>query len=126
MAGCGRVRRAGAAEPDRAPSPDLPDPSKSDSIDALAAARAALTEPDLPAARHDPASKDLKLLVDHRVHLVAERTCLLNRLRWHVHQLRPELDLPLLSLHRKPAPSRVRQALETADAGLQNVFHRRH
>ena len=73
---------------------------KSDPIDALAVARAALREPDLPLARHDPASRELKLLVDHREDLVAERTRMQNRLRWHLHELDPELDLPTRGLDR--------------------------
>lgn len=39
---------------------------KSDSIDALAVARAALREPNPPRATHDPKLRELKLLVDHR------------------------------------------------------------
>lgn len=35
---------------------------KSDPIDALAVARAALPEPDLPVATHDEGSRELKLL----------------------------------------------------------------
>jgi transposase len=78
---------------------------KSDPIDALAVARAALREPDLPTAGHDPASWEVKLLVDHREHLIAERTRTINRLRWHLHQLDPDLEhaaqrLPGASLHR--------------------------
>jgi transposase len=65
---------------------------KSDPIDALAVARAALREPDLPTAAHDQASWEVKLLVDHREHLVAERTRAINRLRWHLHQLDPDLE----------------------------------
>jgi transposase len=65
---------------------------KSDPIDALAVARAALREPDLPTAGHDQASWEVKLLVDHRQHLVAERTRTINRLRWHLHQLDPDLE----------------------------------
>ena len=65
---------------------------KSDPIDALAVARAALREPDLPAAGHDQASWEVKLLVDHREHLIAERTRTINRLRWHLHQLDPDLE----------------------------------
>ncbi|MEJ2866116.1 IS110 family transposase, partial [Actinomycetospora flava] len=71
---------------------------KSDPIDALAIARAALREPDLPVAEHDQTSRRLKLLVDHRENLVAERTRMINRLRWHLHELDPELDLPARSL----------------------------
>ena len=67
---------------------------KSDPIDALAIARAALREPNLPAAAHDQISRELKLLVDHRENLVGERTRMLNRLRWHLHELDPELEIP--------------------------------
>lgn len=63
------------------------EPGKSDPIDALAVARAALREPDLPAARLDGPERDLRLLVDHREDLVATRTQVVNRLRWHLHEL---------------------------------------
>jgi transposase len=62
---------------------------KSDPIDALAVARAALREPDLPSARLDGPERELRLLVDHRGDLVAERTRMINRLRWHLHELDP-------------------------------------
>lgn len=62
---------------------------KSDPIDALAVARAALREPDLPVAVHDEVSRELRLLVDRREDLVAERTRMINRLRWHLHRLAP-------------------------------------
>jgi transposase len=74
---------------------------KSDPIDALAVARAVLREPDLPVACHDEGSRELKLLVDRREVLVAQRTATINRLRWRVHELDParapkpaSLDLP--------------------------------
>ena len=54
-------------------------------IDALAVARAALREPDLPTARLGPA-REVRLLVSHREDLVAERTRIINRLRWHLHE----------------------------------------
>lgn len=63
---------------------------KSDPIDALAVARAVLREPDLPVAAHDEVSRELKLLVDRREVLVAQRTATINRLRWRVHELDPE------------------------------------
>jgi transposase len=63
---------------------------KSDPIDALAVARAFLREPDLPIASHDEVSRELKLLVDRREVLVAQRTATINRLRWRVHELDPE------------------------------------
>lgn len=63
---------------------------KSDPIDALAVARGYLREPDLPVASHDEVSRELKLLVDRREVLVAQRTATINRLRWRVHELDPE------------------------------------
>ncbi|WP_333894523.1 IS110 family transposase [Mycolicibacterium gadium] len=63
---------------------------KSDPIDALAVARGYLREPDLPVATHDEASRELKLLVDRREVLVAQRTATINRLLWRVHELDPE------------------------------------
>ncbi|MEV4418275.1 IS110 family transposase [Catellatospora sp. NPDC049609] len=62
-------------------------PGKSDPIDALAVARAALREPRLPEAHLDPDALTIKLLLDHRESLVAERTRTLNRLHWHLHDL---------------------------------------
>jgi transposase len=62
---------------------------KSDPIDALAVARAFLREPDLPVASHDEVSRELKLLVDRREDLVAQRTSTINRLLWRIHELDP-------------------------------------
>ena len=62
---------------------------KSDPIDALAVARAALREPDLPVAHLEGVEREVRLLVDHREDLVAERTRHQNRLRWHLHELEP-------------------------------------
>jgi transposase len=71
---------------------------KSDPIDALAVARAALRHPDLPVARLDGPARELRLLVDHREDLVAERTRCINRLRWHLHELDPTWDPAARSL----------------------------
>lgn len=65
---------------------------KSDPIDALAVARAALREPGLPTARLDGPTRELRLLVDHREDLVRDRTAHINRLRWHLHELDPSWD----------------------------------
>jgi len=73
---------------------------KSDPIDALAVARAALRHPDLPTAQLDGPARELRLLVDHREDLVAERTRCVNRLRWHLHELDPTWDPPARSLGR--------------------------
>ena len=59
-----------AAEAD-GPRPRLPAPTgKSDPIDALAVARAAQREPNLPLARLDGPDRELRLLVDHRESLI--------------------------------------------------------
>lgn len=80
---------------------------KSDPIDALAVARAVLREPHLPAASHDESTRELKLLVDRREDLVAERTRQINRLRWHLHELDPEFEVPVRSLRTRRQQVRV-------------------
>src|SRR3954467_6951368 len=69
---------------------------KSDVIDAVAIARAAIREglDTLPVARLAGRELDIRLLVDHRERLVAQRTALINDLRWHLHDLSPELEIP--------------------------------
>jgi transposase len=69
---------------------------KSDRIDAIAVARAAIREglQALPAARPDGPELEIRLLVDHRERLVRQRTSLSNDLVWHLHDLWPELELP--------------------------------
>ena len=56
---------------------------------------------------HTHASRELKLLVDHREDLVAERTQAQNRLRWHLHELDPEFDLPARGLDLRLHQDRV-------------------
>ena len=73
---------------------------KSDAIDALAVARAAVREPRLASAVEDPASRELKLLLDHREDLLGERTRLQTRLRWHLHELELGADVPAGALDR--------------------------
>jgi transposase len=85
---------------------------KSDPIDALAIGRAAVREPDLPRAEHTHASRELKLLVDHREDLVGTRTDLQNRLRWRLHELDPEFDLPARGLNLAKQLDRARTRLE--------------
>jgi transposase len=63
------------------------EPGKSDPIDALSVARAALREPNLPAARLDGIERELRLLVDYRDVLIAERTRHESRLRWFLVEL---------------------------------------
>jgi transposase len=74
---------------------------KSDAIDALAVARAALQEPRLDQPRPGEAAvRELKLLIDHRDDVVDERRRAQQRLRWHLHELDPELAVPLGALDR--------------------------
>lgn len=74
---------------------------KSDLIDALAIARAALQEPHLDQPRPgEQLLHELKLLVDHRDDLVDERRRAQQRLRWHLHELDPKLAVPLGALDR--------------------------
>jgi transposase len=69
---------------------------KSDGIDAIAVARAALREglDALPAAQLEGPELDLRLLVDHRERLVRQRVARNNTLQWHRHDTWPELRLP--------------------------------
>jgi len=73
---------------------------KSDIIDAVAIARAAIQEgvETLPIAQLAGRELDVRLLVDHRERLVAQRTALINDLRWNLHDLWPELEIPLRAL----------------------------
>src|ERR687898_1283698 len=74
---------------------------KSDPIDALAVARAALREPRLSRPRPDEQLyRDLKLLVDHRDDLVDERRRAQQRPRWDPHQLDPSFLVPARHLDR--------------------------
>lgn len=94
---------------------------KSDPIDALAIARAALREgPEtLPAAHLDEAALELKLLCDHREDLVRSRTDDQQRLRWHLHDLWPELELPAGCLDRAVWLERVGRKLARAEQGAR-------
>jgi transposase len=81
---------------------------KSDPIDALAIARAALREPDLSRPRPDEhVFRELKLLVEHRDDLVDERRRIQQRLRWHLFELDPTFAVPLRMLARPSHLERV-------------------
>jgi transposase len=86
---------------------------KSDPIDALAVARAALREPGLATARLDGPERELRLLTGHREDLVAERTRAICRLRWHLHELDPDWDPGPRTLTRKHTIAAVAGKLET-------------
>jgi transposase len=105
------------------------EPGKSDQIDALAIARAVVKDgiEKFPVAYLDEQAMEIRLLVDHRNDLVVERTRTVNRLRWHLLQLCPELersvkpgafnqsrvlDRVARRLRKMPADARVRVARE--------------
>jgi len=90
---------------------------KSDPIDALAIARAALREgPEtLPAAHLDEDALQVKLLLDHREDLVKARSEDQCRLRWHLHDLWPELEVPAGALDRMVWLDRVARKLSRAE-----------
>lgn len=97
---------------------------KSDPIDALAVARAALREPDLPIARLDGPSRKVKLLVDYREALVKERTALQNRLRWRLHELEPGYDPPASSLDRYKTLDEVEALLDAHETVVADLARR--
>ena len=94
---------------------------KSDAIDALAVARAAWREPDLPVARLDGPSRQVRLLVDHRDDLVAERTRLQSRIRWHLHEIAPELEIPARGLKLQHVVERVADRLADPDGLIASI-----
>jgi transposase len=99
------------------------EPGKSDEIDALAIARAVVKDgiEKFPVAYLDEAAMDIRLLLDHRNDLVAERTRTVNRLRWHLLQLSPELERSLKpgSLNQPRVLDRVDRRLRRLPAGAR-------
>ena len=94
---------------------------KSDAIDAVAIARAALREgiDTLPVAQLGRAELDVRLLRRPSRRLVAQRTALINDLRWHLHDLWPELEIPPRALiaslaGRTASRGRLARAEQTA------------
>lgn len=88
---------------------------KSDPIDALAVARAALREPELPVVEMDGPTREIRLLSDHRESFVRERTALCSRLRWHLHELAPEFTVRSRGLKSATVCERVATELARHD-----------
>ena len=90
---------------------------KSDPIDACAIARAAIREglDTLPVAQLAGPELDVRLLVDHRERLVAQRTALINDLRWGLHDLWPEFEIPPRALTGPRWQERVASRLARAE-----------
>jgi transposase len=93
------------------------EPGKSDRIDAVTIARAALREglDKLPSAQLAGPELDVRLLVDHRERLVGQRTRLINDLRWGLHDLWPELEVPPRALIHARWQERVGGRLTRAE-----------
>lgn len=72
-------------------------PGKSDRIDATAVALAAIREglEKLPVAFLDEQAHEIRVLCDYRDQLISERTKLINRLRWHLVRIAPEIEAQL-------------------------------
>ena len=98
-------------------------PGKSDEIDSLAIARAVVKDgvDSFPAAYLDEQAMEIRLLFDHRSGLVAERTRAINRLRWHLLELCPELERSLKrgSFNQQNVLDRVDRRLRRAGAGAR-------
>jgi transposase len=93
------------------------DRGKSDHIDALAVARAALRQgvERLPVAELAGVELDIRLLVDHRERLVRMRTALYNDLLWHLHDLWPEQAFPKCALLSKKWTGTIGRRLAHAE-----------
>lgn len=91
------------------------EPGKSDEIDSLAIARAVIRDgaASFPVAYLDEQAMRIRLLSDHRRDLVAERTRMITRLRWHLMDLCPELEAKIKprSLSRLSASERLERQL---------------
>ncbi len=96
---------------------------KSDEIDALAVARAVVKDgvEKFPVAYLNEQAMEIRLLLDHRADLVAERTRIVNRLRWHLLELCPELERSLKrgSLSKSRPLNRVERALRKLPAAAR-------
>jgi len=94
---------------------------KSDPIDALAVARAAWREPDLPSAQLAGPERELRLLVDHRDDLVRERTRVQSRIRWHLHEIDPCLHVRLRGLRSQRVVDRLVEQLADLEGTIAEI-----
>lgn len=92
---------------------------KSDPIDAESVARVALQRDDLAPIMRDEQAREIKLLVDHRADLVAQRTEMQNRLLWHLHALDPDERVQPGQLSRSKPLERVRRRLRRLSDTMQ-------
>ena len=92
-------------------------------IDALAIARAVVKDgvEQFPIAYLDERAMEIRLLADHRQDLIAERTRTVNRLRWHLLDLCPELERSIKrgALNQSRVLDRVDRALRKLPVGAR-------
>lgn len=94
-------------------------PGKSDPIDALAVAHAALRSPDLPEAHLEGPERELRMLLDHREDLVNEHTRIEGRLRWHLHDIDPTIHVSSRSLGSFKWLDKLEEILSRRDQTVQ-------
>src|SRR3954465_551037 len=94
---------------------------KSDQIDAVSVARAALAAgiETLPTAALAGPELDIRLLVDHRERLVRTRVALNSTLQWNLHDLWPELALPGGALFSKKWTTKIARRLARAEQPMR-------
>jgi transposase len=104
-------------------------PGKSDQIDALAIARVVVKDgiEQFPVAYLDEQAMEIRLIADHRADLVAERTRTVNRLRWHLVTLSPQLERSLnrKALNNAHGLDRLERQLRKLPSGARTQIARR-
>lgn len=112
---------------------------KSDPIDARAVAVAVVRDgvDSFPVAFNDEHALEIRVLCDYRDQIIGERTRMINRLRWHLVTIAPEIEagLPQPSLKhprssQQPqascdAPAETRKYRTTLDTGAAKGIARR-
>jgi transposase len=99
------------------------EPGKSDPIDAEAVALAASRHPDLPVAELDGPAREVKLLSDHRRDLVVQRSRIAAQVRWHLHELDPDLQIPSRGLRRQCVVRDLLVELNRFDGVVARIAH---
>jgi transposase len=99
---------------------------KSDPIDATAIARAALREgvENLPTARLAGPEREIRQLALYRERLLDMRTRLSNELRWQLHDLWPDFEIPAKALAQPGWQTKVASRLARAQQTTQVLIAR--
>jgi transposase len=99
---------------------------KSDPIDALAIARAALREgvENLPTARVAGPEREIRQLALYRERLLDMRTRLSNELRWQPHDLWPDWEIPAKALTQPGWQTKVANRLARVEQTIQVTIAR--